>query len=119
MAITLRSLTLGKTAKKGGKTPFLVDAYSADVTGLETVKVDATPKDIYVEYMYIVCPSIGVGEWIKIQDDSTLLFQILAPAGGGIEWERSFRVPIKVDGALKIDSQNIDPLEIQVEGFVA
>ena len=119
MGITLRDLTLGKVAEEGGKTPFMVDAYSADVTGLEVVRAEPSTGDIYVKYMYIVCPTIGAGEWLKIQNDGTVIFQLLAPAGDGIAWEREFLNPIKFTANLKIDTENADPLEIHVEGFEA
>lgn len=120
MGITRNELVLGKTAIEGGKKPFVVDAYSADVTGNETLKVAAVGKDNYLTSIDIQCPSMSSGETIQINDDDTIMLgPLLADSVGGLLWSHYFDTPLKFSGAIKIDSQNVDPVHVTLEGFEA
>jgi len=121
MSITLRNLTVGRSAESGGKTYWSVDAHSADVTGLETVKAEPSSGDLYLTHLSIECPSMAVGEWFKVQDDDTLMMHLLGDMGGGLVYSRDWseeRAP-KITGALKVDQEAADPVHIAVEGFTA
>ncbi len=122
MAITINSITVGPTDGRG-KTPFVVDFYSLDVTGNEIIKSAGTGVDLYLEKIQFEAPSMSLGEWVHINDDTTLtLGPILSGdpgAGGGIgmKYKKDFKYPIKFDTSINIDTEATDPIHGTIEGF--
>jgi hypothetical protein len=116
MAITLRTLYTG--SKEGGRTRYVVDAHSADVTGLEILVAAASAGGNHLEYISIQCPSMAAGEWVYIQDDATLKIHLLGDMGGGLIWAEDFSDdPIPFAGAIKIDQQAADPIHVLLKYF--
>ena len=120
MSITIHSIVYASKAKEGGKTYWVVSAYSADVTGLETVLAAATsPKNLFLESVFMQCPSMSAGETFNIQNDDDLFFQFLGDMGGGLIVDIAFENPIEFSGAIKVDQQAADPVNIIIKGFTA
>ncbi len=111
---------MGKT-KDGGKTPFVVDAHFADVTGNETLRASAPGrKSNYLEKIAIQCPTMAISEWVKINDDDTIMIgKLLGDVTGSLDWEHTFKYPLKFAGAIKIDQEAADSIHITLEGFEA
>ena len=97
MAITINALILGKTVKEGGKTPFVIDAYSADVTGNETLKAAAVSGDNYLTMIALECPAITAAATVQINNDTTIMIgPLISDASAGLAWSHYFDTPIKL-----------------------
>jgi len=119
MSITIHSITLGNTGKIGGKTPFTVIAYSADVTGVEEIKAAAVSGNNYLTRISLQCPSMAAGEWVEIRNAADVQMYILGDMGGGLLFDQYFETPLQFSGAINIDQEAADPIVIIIEGFEA
>ncbi len=121
MAITINAVVIGSTNGRG-KTPFVVDFYSADATGNEIIKAAGTGKDLYLEIIQFEAPAMAIGETVKIQDDTTLMIGpilsgIDGAGGSGMKFKLELKYPIKFDVSLNIDVETADPIHGTAQGF--
>ncbi len=121
MGITINALVVGPTDGRG-KTPFVVDFYSADSTGNEIIKSAATGQDLYLERIQFEAPAMAIGETVKIQDDTTLMIGpvlsgIDGAGGSGMKFKLDVKYPIKFDTSINIDVETADPIHGTAQGF--
>ncbi len=121
MAITINAVVVGSTNGRG-KTPFVVDFYSADATGNEIIKSAGAGKDLYLESIQFEAPAMAIGETVKIQDNATLMLgpilsQIDGAGGSGMKFKLELKYPIKFGTSVNIDVETADPIHGTIQGF--
>ena len=116
-AFTINSSLIGKSTEEGGKTPWQITAYSADIiTDVQALRAKPTGKYQYLESIDISCEALATGETISIYDGADLVIGPLPTLG---EWSITFRHPMKFELAIGLTSSATRPTHVIAEGFDA
>lgn len=114
---TVNSSIVGKSAKEGGKTPWQVSAYSADIiTDKQALRAKPSGKCQYLTRIDISCEALATGETISIWDITDLVIGPLPTLG---EWCYTFLYPMKFEGLIALSSSHTRPIHVVAEGFDA
>ncbi len=116
-AFTINSTTPSKTAKTAGKTPWFIDAYSADISAAQVFRAAAASGFQYLERIVIECEALASSQTISILNDSDLQ---IGPTTSLLDLEYDFRDnPLKFSGAIKMSQSNAHPIHVMGWGFDA
>lgn len=114
MAVTANAITLGK---KTPRAPWITSIYSADVTGVEVIKAAPSTGNAYLEMLDIICDADVTT--VTILDAAAILigpFEITTAEMSG-HIHLAFIRPIKLTGALNIDTGAAAPVCVLAQGF--
>ncbi len=116
-AFTENSSIAGKTAKSGGKTPWLISMYSADIiTDVQTLRDKPTGKFQYLTSIQFSCEALATSETVSIIDGADLVIGPIPTLG---EWSYVFANPMKFELAIGMTSSATRPIHVIAEGFDA
>jgi len=113
-----RTLTVGNAAKFGGRTPWVVDGYWADVVGGEVIKALPSSGYLYLRSISIQCPDIVAGPASAICSGTDTVIGLLGESGNGLYYSKTFIRPIRFVLALTVNAQDYNPTHVLAKGFI-
>ena len=113
-AFTINSTTIGKKAKEGGKKPWLVAGYNADVTTSTELRATPSTGKQVLESIHIDVEALATSETISIFDDADLQ---IGPLPAELGWSTTFRYGLEFQGAIKIKTSAARPIHVIIEGY--
>jgi len=113
MAFTMNTIVLARTAEVGGKTPWTVDGYCADVATAQVLRTAPTTGNQVLESIEIDCEALATSETLSIYDGSTLR---IGPIPAELGWSWTFRDGLKFAGDIKIKTSATRPIHVLAEG---
>jgi len=116
-AFTVNSSIIGKSAKEGGKVPWQVSAYSADIiTDVQELRAKPSGKYQYLKSIDICCEALATSKTISIFDGADL---VIGPLPMSAEWSYVFDEPMKFELAIGLSCTGTHPVHVLAEGFDA
>ena len=114
MAVTANVATVGKVPVRGY---WIASVYSADASGTEVIKAAPSSGNLYLEHLKIIVDADVTT--VTILDAAAILigpFEVTTAETGG-EYTFKFLRPLKITGALNVDTGAAAPICIVAQGF--
>ncbi len=114
MAFTINVTTIGPTAKRGGKTPWVVDAVLS-TSGIQVLRAAPSSGAQYIENIVTAGAEMITSDAFTIYNSSVIAIGPIHANRG--DWKKNYNYPLKMSNAIAVNITTAKNFHIVIEGY--